>query len=290
MAVINMRFLSALACLLLYVFPAYAASSCYYLNGDVGTSQIKPCTNHLPSGSHSACCNLGKSPPDICLGGGLCQRMDSTEGDFVIYAVGCTDPTGKDSACPQYCPSEFQIYSLNPCWDGTISSWCCNDQQTTSLCCVNNRGSFAFNLTTLGVSNNPSQSTPVGSTITTNVCSNTGAVTGDMASCPSKNGTIIGSAIGAFFAGTLIAGLLGAYFTLRWANKHDQKAMSPNTSHITNTTEYRRELDTTSPSLKVPGSSSKRIIAQEISAQEIGAGKSKYEIDGRQVGNTTSDS
>jgi hypothetical protein len=44
--------------------------------------QRLPALHDLPSGSNSACCNLGKNPPDICLGGGLCQRMDSTEGNF----------------------------------------------------------------------------------------------------------------------------------------------------------------------------------------------------------------
>jgi hypothetical protein len=97
----------------LHVWLASSSSQCYMLNGDLATADFQPCTSSLASGSNSACCNLGKNPPDICLGGGLCQRMDSTEGNFMIYAVGCTDKSGKDPACPQYCPSSSLI-SLIP--------------------------------------------------------------------------------------------------------------------------------------------------------------------------------
>jgi hypothetical protein len=96
----------------LKVWLASASSQCYMLNGDLATADFRPCTSNLASGSNSACCNLGKNPPDICLGGGLCQRMDSTEGNFLIYAVGCTDKSGKDAACPQYCPSSSTISLL----------------------------------------------------------------------------------------------------------------------------------------------------------------------------------
>jgi hypothetical protein len=109
MSIYNMSFISALAFFLFHFFPANAVSTCYMLNGDIATSDFQPCTSNLPSGSNSACCNTGKNPPDICLGGGLCQRMDSPEGNFVIYAVGCTDRSGKDPACPQYCPSAFLL-------------------------------------------------------------------------------------------------------------------------------------------------------------------------------------
>ena len=109
MSIYNMSFTSALAFFLFYFFPASAVSPCYMLNGDLANNDFQPCTSDLPSGSNSACCNMGKNPPDICLGGGLCQRMDSPEGNFVIYAVGCTDRSGKDPACQQYCPRGFLL-------------------------------------------------------------------------------------------------------------------------------------------------------------------------------------
>jgi hypothetical protein len=109
MSIYPLSFISALAFFLFHLFSANAVSPCYMLNGDLATSDFQPCTSNLPSGSNSACCNMGKNPPDICLGGGLCQRMDSPEGNFVIYAVGCTDRSGKDPACPRYCPSAFLL-------------------------------------------------------------------------------------------------------------------------------------------------------------------------------------
>jgi hypothetical protein len=103
-----MNFILVLAAFSLY-FPAEAALPCYMTNGNLATSDFQPCYSDLSQGSNSPCCNLGKIPPDICLGGGLCQRMDATgdDGNFVIYAVGCTDPSGKDPVCQQYCPSMF---------------------------------------------------------------------------------------------------------------------------------------------------------------------------------------
>jgi len=101
-----MHFIIVLTFCLTYHFGASVAlAQCYWLSGGAATSDVQPCSGNLASGSHSACCNLGKNPPDICLGGGLCQRMDATDGNFMIYAVGCTDRSGKDAACPQYCPS-----------------------------------------------------------------------------------------------------------------------------------------------------------------------------------------
>ncbi len=93
-----------------YLLSAYADLSCYLPNGLLADSNIRPCIPNLvnrPPGSNSACCNLGKNPPDICMGGGLCYRQDSPDGNFMIYAVGCTDPTGKDASCQQYCTREL---------------------------------------------------------------------------------------------------------------------------------------------------------------------------------------
>lgn len=265
-----MSFTSALAFFLFCLFPANAVSPCYMLNGDLATNDFQPCTSDLPSGSNSACCNMGKNPPDICLGGGLCQRMDSPEGNFVIYAVGCTDRSGKDPACPQYCPNQVEEYSLNPCWDGSDSSWCCNNQQETS-CCSNNGGSFAFNLTSLGFSSQQSHSNPTRTTetvvVTSYLTTETGA--GNAASCPVGKSAVIGSSVGAFFAGTLIAGLLGLYLALRRLRKQHQEAVPDTTVlYVGPENEWRSELPTTFTSVAKPGT-----------------GMPVYEVDGRQVGN-----
>src|SRR4051812_35092762 len=93
-------------------FQVHAELNCYRTNGLLASTDIQPCSRNLPSGSHSACCNLGKNPTDICMAGGLCYRQDGTDGNFLIFAVGCTDPTGKDPSCQQYCTGKSQEKGL----------------------------------------------------------------------------------------------------------------------------------------------------------------------------------
>jgi hypothetical protein len=160
---------------------------------------------------------------------------------------------------------------LNPCWNGSDSNWCCNNQQVTS-CCSDNAGSFPFNLTSLGVSSQQSHSNPAGTTGTTTVTSYlaTGTGTRNTAGCPVGKSAVIGSSVGAFLAGILAAGFLGLYLTSRRLRKQRQKAVpATTTSYIGPGTEWRAELQTTSTSVARPG--------------QIGTGKPKYEIDGRQV-------
>lgn len=76
------------------------------MNGQLHGPEIQPCNADLPAGSHVACCNLTKSPPDICVGGGLCYSQDGQTIAELLVAQGCTDPTGKDVACQSYCASE----------------------------------------------------------------------------------------------------------------------------------------------------------------------------------------
>lgn len=83
------------------------STQCYWINGAQATSDFQPCNSNVAAGSQSYCCNLGKSPADTCLGSGLCQRQDAGSSDYLIYAVGCTDPTGKNANCPQYCAGEL---------------------------------------------------------------------------------------------------------------------------------------------------------------------------------------
>src|SRR5579871_5037806 len=90
-----------------YIIRVVTASQCYWINGALANNNFQPCNNNLPTGSQSACCNLGKNPPDTCLGDGLCQRQDAKASDFLIYAVGCTDQSGRDASCPQYCRGKF---------------------------------------------------------------------------------------------------------------------------------------------------------------------------------------
>lgn len=88
---------------------AATEQKCYGVNGVLQSADIQPCTADLPAGSHAACCNLAKNPPDLCVGGGLCYSQDSRTIAELLVAYGCTDPTGDDAACRKYCASEFLI-------------------------------------------------------------------------------------------------------------------------------------------------------------------------------------
>ncbi|KAE9376028.1 hypothetical protein N431DRAFT_481197 [Stipitochalara longipes BDJ] len=271
-----MRSIFALVLFLHHVLLANATSQCYMVNGDIATSDFVPCTSNLPAGSNSACCNLGKTPPDICLGSGLCQRMDSPEANFLIYAVGCTDQTGKDAACPQYCPNTAQFYSLNPCYNASKSSWCCNDQSISSCCGVSG-GSFSFDLTALGLSGQQSTSNPTETSSSTGASNPTGTTnTGETctaASCPVGKGAVIGGSVGSFFAGTIVAGLLGRFLAERRLRKQSQAAVPNATvSHATPNTEWRTELPPTT-----------YITVPRPGTVQVGKETPKYEIGGREV-------
>ncbi len=160
---------------------------------------------------------------------------------------------------------------MTPCWNGSSSNWCCNNQQETS-CCEDSGNSFPFNLTTLGFSSQQSHSNSTGTTETATATSYLTAETGtgNAVSCPVSNGIIIGSSVGAFFAGTLVAGLLGLYFASRRLRKqHHTAAHDTTVSYIGPEIERRAELQSNPINLAKPG--------------QFGMGKLN-EIDGRQVG------
>jgi hypothetical protein len=152
---------------------------------------------------------------------------------------------------------------LNPCWNGAVSSWCCNDYyQSQPSCCINNSGPFTFNLTSLDISNKPTGITAIS-------CPTTKSAAGIAATCPVDKSTVIGSSVGAFLAGTLIAGLLGLYLGLRQPKKQVQEAVPNTTFDQRPMTDWHAELPTASPGVMGP--------------EQLGAGIAKYEIDGRQV-------
>jgi hypothetical protein len=110
MSPIRTHLLTALSLSSFNFLPGWAQSQeCYWSNGMLANSDFRPCNPDRPADSQSACCNLGKSPADICLGGGLCEDEETNNGNSMIYAVGCTDPSGEDPNCQQYCIGEFCI-------------------------------------------------------------------------------------------------------------------------------------------------------------------------------------
>ena len=207
-----------------------AGTACYRVNGQEGSEDIQPCHSNLTSGSHSACCNLGKSPPDLCLAGGLCYRQDGYDGNFLIYAVSCTDSSGADAACQQYCSAggSTAMYSLNACFDGR---WCCNSLTTSESCCDPNTGNGIFSLTNiLSLDPTPSAketvlvstiaSTTVTQTMTTSSQGSASRVNGTPQSnaetCSKDTAVVVGASIGAAAGGFIIAVLISYLFMARF--------------------------------------------------------------------------
>ncbi|CAK7201699.1 hypothetical protein SEUCBS139899_004408 [Sporothrix eucalyptigena] len=104
-----------------------ADAQCYAINGQ--KSSGSPCNAAATgqAGSHAACCDESKQ--EACLATGICfatQRSDNN----TFWAEGCTDPTGLDPSCPQYCGTASQFvaapiqstYTVLPCGG---SAWCC---------------------------------------------------------------------------------------------------------------------------------------------------------------------
>ena len=138
-------------------------------------------------------------------------------------------------------------------------------------CCGNGNGFFAFNLTSLGFSSQQSHSNQTGTTETATVTSYVSPETGtwNAASFPVGKSAVIGSSVGAFFAGILIAGLLGLYLiSKRLRKQHQEKVPVITASYVGPKTELHAELQTSS-SVARPG--------------QNGTGKPKYEIDGQEV-------
>lgn len=84
-----------------------ATPPCYYSDGTIASSNYQPCNSNLSSGSHSACCALGRTPADVCFSSGLCLTGSAYNSNGLIFANGCTDPTGQDRSCQQYCTSKL---------------------------------------------------------------------------------------------------------------------------------------------------------------------------------------
>lgn len=237
------------ALLLLFALPRASTATCFRPDGVVGDADIQPCHADLPTGSNSACCNLGKSPSDLCLSGGLCYRQDGYDGNALIYAVGCTDVTGADKACQQYCPTGETtafLWALNACFDGR---WCCNNLTTSESCCDPHTGEGTFTMDhLLSLDPTPSatgaavQTLTVTSVVTTtgSAAENGGALGGacpnGTGTCPKNNGpgAIVGSSIGSAAGGFALAALLSFFLFRRASHRrtlHLDQAGGMTTAH-----------------------------------------------------------
>jgi hypothetical protein len=256
----DVRNITVLAALLVvFISPAASTATCYRTNGVAGTDDIQPCHKNLARGAQSACCNLGKSPPDLCLAGGLCYRRDGYDGNALIYAVGCMDQLGTDMACQQYCYSdaEIEMYSLNACNDGP---WCCNNITLSESCCDPVTGSGAFALDHVlsldpalsDVTQTAESTVTITKTATPLVSctSNTSNTTQSNAIACSSNTTVIaGASVGAAIAGVLVTTVLALCFMTRLKRSHRQQIAQIQPSTIPTDSSgpasgWRHEMDT----------------------------------------------
>ncbi|OBT76063.1 hypothetical protein VF21_03492 [Pseudogymnoascus sp. 05NY08] len=228
-----------LVALLAISTPATAQDQkCYGVNGSLQSSDIKPCTADLPAGSHVACCNLTKDPPDICIGGGLCYSQDGNTIAQLLTAYGCTDPTGKDPACQRYCKNNGALtYNLHSCED---ANWCCSPDG--NKCCslphitLNPRD-------VLPIAKAITQTVAGGTTVTMTMTGSAGVVTetetkietktvkldaagqttavsqsssgATTEECPKDNTAVVGASVGAVLGAALVASLIALGMVLR---------------------------------------------------------------------------
>jgi len=90
---------------LLAVFIAVTtAQQCYGFDGIALDNTYTPCN---PGAKHSGCCATKRTneSPDICLDNGLCMSTKSEELGM-IWQTGCTDKTGRDTACSKVCSND----------------------------------------------------------------------------------------------------------------------------------------------------------------------------------------
>ena len=102
---------------LFFLFATFVAlaigQKCYGLDGTALDDTFAPCN---PSAKQSGCCAVKRTvgSADLCLDNGLCM---GTNNEFMgtIWQNGCTDPTGKDEACPRMCPDGMCLLYCNDC-------------------------------------------------------------------------------------------------------------------------------------------------------------------------------
>ncbi|KAK4218896.1 hypothetical protein QBC37DRAFT_478619 [Rhypophila decipiens] len=125
---------------------------CYSTAGNlIKDKNVVPCNPNATAsgepGSHSSCCN--QQMGDVCLSTGLCLNTGSKGPSGLLWLNGCTDPTWRDRACPQYCNPP--VGSTRDVWNPTLractaKSWCCAGYYDSDEdCCAND-----FNMTSRG--------------------------------------------------------------------------------------------------------------------------------------------
>ncbi|KAI9149003.1 hypothetical protein HJFPF1_11047 [Paramyrothecium foliicola] len=118
--------LAALATFKLLAIPTGAAQ-CFHVDGTEAPG-LKACTPDTP---FSACCQS----EDLCMSSGLCYSEQPGFEGF-IFESGCTDKSGRDIACPHFCPDrgppvkDWNVLQCNP------GVFCCRHSSDTGTCCA----------------------------------------------------------------------------------------------------------------------------------------------------------
>ncbi|KAK4212224.1 hypothetical protein QBC37DRAFT_466085, partial [Rhypophila decipiens] len=112
---------------------AIAVAQCFGIDGQ--KSALAPCNSSATGSgnSHSACCDESKQ--EACLSSGLCYATQRGDNN-TFWSQGCTDPMGRDPACPSYCGAASQFISskagpplpLQPSYTMLFcgdAKWCC---------------------------------------------------------------------------------------------------------------------------------------------------------------------
>ncbi|CAH0020683.1 unnamed protein product, partial [Clonostachys rhizophaga] len=182
-----------------------AQQACYRLDGSEASPEFAPCN---PNAEVSACCHLNKDVSDICLSSGLClSQQPGYEG--LIYSNGCTDKTGKDSACPQ----PFTAYNVLPCALGRQffcrafgdNNNCCGDIVTVAIGSVVTAASATLASTAMTTGGAISGTISTTKPTTISWANSTDANTLD--TCPKDNSVVIGGAVGGALGAILVGSL-----------------------------------------------------------------------------------
>ncbi|KAH7395164.1 hypothetical protein DE146DRAFT_98975 [Phaeosphaeria sp. MPI-PUGE-AT-0046c] len=248
-------FLSAFATL----FTLTAGQQCFGVDGTKLDDTFAPCN---PSAKHSGCCATKRSSgADLCLDSGLCM---STRGEFtgMIWQNGCTDPTGKDVACPKMCPANSTdgsnaviTWNVQQCDYGV---YCCRASNDRISCCSNpsapkvtisSIGALQITSTPV-VSITLASSSSVPSRIVATAVSTgspfvaTSAPITKDCSKEKHQVAVIGGTIGGLF-GAIIIGLAGALLWMYKMEKRQRKLKEHYEEQFSQTAAYRRTIAST---------------------------------------------
>ncbi|KAF2188276.1 hypothetical protein K469DRAFT_748605 [Zopfia rhizophila CBS 207.26] len=264
----------------LTIYPVRAfEQTCYSLDGTKLDSTFGPCK---PGARHSGCCAIHRpaGSVDVCLDNGLCMATNDIYMG-TIWQDGCTDPTGKDPACPQMCPdargdfdglNKVRAWNIQMC---DFGKYCCRAVGDYSNCCDNSTapkietkfiGAFQFPTSTAGVSAAAAtvgtvDSVPL-STVEPTSAFATAVSTGipfeqsatpkstPEEMCQKDKSAAVGGAVGGTM-GAIILGLLGAMFWLMRREKRQRKLKDHYETHYKQTWAYRQTVMVESDSREV---------------------------------------